>query len=152
MDSMQLVVFILDNDEYGIEISFVQEIVRVPEQIIKIPNTPSFIEGLVNLRGKVIPVMNFKKKFGFDETERGIDNRLLILNFENMLMGVIVDDISEVVSINGQQIEDIGTEIKGAGSSIKGICKVDDRLILLLDAIKMKSELVNNNYAEEMSK
>jgi purine-binding chemotaxis protein CheW len=151
MDSKQLVVFILNQDEYGIEISYVQEIVRVPEQITKIPDAPSFIEGLMNLRGKVIPVLDLKKRYGFTEKERNGDNRLLILNLENSFMGVVVDDVSEVLHMDTGQIEDICAEIRGYGSSIKGICKVDNRLILLLDALKMKRELVENNYTKEMT-
>lgn len=143
MESMQIVVFVMEKDEYGIEISYVQEIVRVPEQIVRIPDTPAYIEGLVNLRGKVIPVLDFRKRFGFEERERNVDNRLLILNFDNSLMGIIVDDVSEVINIQRQQIENVSSEIKGAGSSIEGICKLDNRLILMLDAARMRSDLVD---------
>jgi len=74
----QLVVFSLGLEEYAINISYAQEIIRVPK-FTRLPNTSSFVEGVFNLRGKVIPVFDLKKKFGVDQSERSIDSRLLIL-------------------------------------------------------------------------
>lgn len=146
MSYIEYVVFSLNNEEHGIEISFVQEIIRIPQLITKIPNMPSYIEGMVNLRGKVVPVIDLKKRFGFEQAERSIDSRLLILDLENMLLGIIVDDVSEVLKIDDQSIEELSSEISGIGSnSVKGIAKIDERLILLLDAMKMKTEVFHNN-------
>lgn len=150
MSNVQFVVFCLGSDEFGIEISFAQEIIRIPRQITKIPNMPSYIEGMINLRGKVIPIIDLKKRFGFEQTERSVDSRLLILNLENLLLGTIVDDVSEVVNIDELSIEILSSEISGIGSNnIKGIGKIDERLIMLLDAIKMKTEIFQNNYFKE---
>jgi purine-binding chemotaxis protein CheW len=146
MSYVQYVVFSLGKEEYGIEISFAQEIIRIPQQITKMPNMPSYIEGVVNLRGKVITVIDLKKRLGFEQTERSNDSRLLILNLENMLLGTIVDDVSEVIKIDDQSIEKLSFEISGIDSnSVKGIGKIDERLILLLDATKMKTEIFQNN-------
>lgn len=112
MSYVQYVVFNLGKEEYGIEISYAQEIIRIPKQITKMPNMPPFIEGMVNLRGKVIPVIDLKKRFGFDQTERSIDNRLLILDLENTLLGAIVDDVSEVLMIDDQSIEKLSSQIR----------------------------------------
>jgi purine-binding chemotaxis protein CheW len=145
MSCFQYVVFLLGKEEYGIEISFAQEIIRIPQQITKIPNMPSYIEGMVNLRGKVIPIIDLKKRFGFEQTEKSVDNRLLILKLENMLLGTIVDDVSEVVKIDDQSIVKLSSEISGiASNSIRGIGKIDERLILLLDVIEMKTEVFQN--------
>lgn len=142
MSSIQYVVFSLDNEEYGLEISSIQEIIRIPQHINKIPNMPSYIEGIINLRGKVIPIIDLRKRFGLERIERSIENRLLILNLENTLLGIIVDDISEVLKIDDQSIEKLSSEISCISrNSVKGVGKVDDRLILLLDTIKLKTEM-----------
>lgn len=146
MSYVEYVVFSLGNEEYGIEISFAQEIIRIPRQIFKMPNMPSYIEGVVNLRGKVIPVIDLKKRFDFEHTERTNDSRLLILDLDNMLLGTIVDDVSEVIKIEDTSIEKLSSEVSSIGSSnVKGIGKIDKRLILLLDAVKMKNEIFQNN-------
>lgn len=146
MSYVEYVVFSLGNEEYGIEISFAQEIIRIPRQIFKMPNMPSYIEGVVNLRGKVIPVIDLKKRFDFEHTERTNDSRLLILDLDNMLLGTIVDDVSEVIKIEDTSIEKLSSEVSSIGSNnVKGIGKIDKRLILLLDAVKMKNEIFQNN-------
>lgn len=146
MSYVEYVVFSLGKEEYGIEISFTQEIIRIPQQISKMPNMPSYIEGVTNLRDKVIPVIDLKKRFGFEQTERTNDSRLLILDLGNMLLGTIVDDVSEVIRIDDKSIEKLSFEISSIGSNnVKGIGKVGKRLILLLDAMKMKTEVFHNN-------
>lgn len=143
MSSLELVVFKLGEEEYGIEISFAQEIIRIPKQITKMPDMPSFIEGVIDLRGKVIPIIDLKVKYGFKQTERSIDSRLLILDLENCLLGIIVDDVSEVIKINEHAIEGLSTEISGLSSNrIQGIARIDERLILLLNGRQLKSELL----------
>ncbi|WP_434511551.1 chemotaxis protein CheW [Desulfitobacterium sp. AusDCA] len=139
MDIHQYIIFTLGEQEYGIDISNTQKILRIP-QITNMPNLPAFIEGVINLRGKIIPVIDLKKKFGLAQTQRGIDNRLLILDFEGTKIGIIVDDVSEVVSINEQVIEKLCTELVTlGGNSIEGIAKIDERLILLLNAFQFKN-------------
>lgn len=146
MGNFQYVVFSLGEEEYGINISYAQEIIRVPEQITKLPNMPVFIEGVINLRGKVIPIINLKKRFDFAQTEKNADSRLLVIDLGNMLVGTIVDDVSEVLMIKDESIENLYSEIAGIGKNcIQGICNMDNRLILLLDALKMKDEVFQNN-------
>ena len=146
MSYTQYVVFSLGNEEYGIQISFAKEIIRIPKEITKMPNMPSYIEGVINLRDLVIPVIDLKKRFGLELTETSVDSRLLILDFENMHLGMIVDDISEVLKIEENSIEKLCSEIAGfSNNSVEGIGKIDKRLILLLDATKMKTEVFHNN-------
>jgi len=142
VSSIQLVVFRLGEEEYGIEIGFAQEIIRIPDQITKMPDMPSYIEGLIDLRGKVIPIIDLKKRFGFEQTERSVDNRLLILDLETMLLGIIVDDVSEVIKIENEAIEKLSAEISSLGSnSLQGIARIDERLILVLNALQLKTEV-----------
>jgi purine-binding chemotaxis protein CheW len=140
---MQLVVFRLGDDEYGIEIEFAQEIIRIPKQITKIPDMPSYVEGMIDLRGKAIPIIDLKNRFGFKQTERGVDSRLLILDLEGVLLGIIVDDVSEVIKIEEQSIEKLSLEIASLGSHrIQGIARIDERMILLLNGSKLKTEVL----------
>jgi len=141
LSNNQFIVFNLGEEQYGINISYTKEIVRIPK-ITPIPNMPVFIEGVINLRDTVIPVIDLKKKFGFKQTERNLDNRLLILDFEESSLGVIVDDVSEVVEINEGAIEKLDAEIATiGGNSLEGIAKIDHKLILLLNALEFKSDI-----------
>lgn len=146
MGSSQYVIFSLGEEEYGLNISYAQEIIRVPDQITKLPNMPAFIDGVFNLRGKVIPVIDLKKRFDFAQTERNADNRLLVIDLGNMLLGTIVNDVSEVLMVDDTSIENLYSEIASIGQNcIQGICNMGDRLILLLDALKLKEEVFQNN-------
>lgn len=146
MSNSQYVIFSLGEEEYGINISYAQEIMRVPGQITKLPNMPAYIDGVFNLRGKVIPIIDLKKRFDFAQTERNADNRLLVIDLGNMLVGTIVDDVSEVLMIDETSIENLYSEIAGIGKNcIQGICNMGDRLIVLLDALKMKEEVFQNH-------
>lgn len=137
----QLIVFNLGNEEYGINISFAKEIVRIPK-ITKVPNMPVFMEGIIDLRGQVIPIVDPKKKFGFAQLERGIDSKLLILDLDGMNLGIIVDDVSEVVNISENNVESLNGKIGLiGGKSTEGIYKIDNRLILIINALEFKNEI-----------
>lgn len=141
MNSNQLVVFNLGKEEYAIDISYAKEIIRIPS-FTKIPNVPHYIEGVFNLRGTVITVIDLKKRFEISNQERGADSRLLILDFHEVQIGIIVDDISEVVRIDNLTIQDLDTElISISKNSIEGITIMGERLIILLNALKLKTEI-----------
>lgn len=149
MNNSELVIFTLGEEEYGINIFFTQEIIRIPS-LTKIPNSPSFLEGVFNLRGKVIPVFDLKKRFNINQTERNIDSRLLILDLDGMNAGIIVDDVSEVMRIDEQSIENLDDDIVGLSkNSIEGICIVEERIIIVLNASKLKSEIFKLNFEGE---
>lgn len=149
MSVVQYVVFTLGNEEYGIEISCAQEIIRIPQQISKVPNMPKYIEGIVNLRDKIVTVIDLKKRFGFDQAERGVDSRLLILKLENEFLGAIVDDVSEVLQIDDLSIEKLSSEIFGLGNNgTTGISRINDRLIMLIDAMQLKTKIITKDYKE----
>ena len=139
MAEQQMVVFGLGKEEYGVEITQVQEIVRLQE-ITKIPNTPEFVEGVVNLRGKVIPLIDMKKRFALLQTERTGDNRIIVINVKENTIGVIVDYVSEVLRISDDRIEPPPAVVKSIGKEyLKGIGKINDRLLILLDLDKILS-------------
>lgn len=137
MAEQQVVVFGLGREEYGVEITEVQEIVRL-QDITKIPNTPEFVEGVVNLRGKVIPLIDLKKRFGLEQAERTGDNRIIVVNINDSVIGVIVDYVSEVIRLADDMIEQPPSIVKGIGKEyLKGIGKISDRLLILLDLEKI---------------
>lgn len=149
MNFLQMVIFSLETGEYGIDISCVQEIIRIPEQITKMPNVPSYIEGMFNLRGKVIYVIDLKKRFNFERSERGVDSRLLILKLDGLMVGIIVDDVSDVLRISEDSVENLCTELNDiSNNSIRGICKIDERLILVLEATRLRYEMFQNDESE----
>ncbi|TAN44302.1 MAG: chemotaxis protein CheW [Nitrospirae bacterium] len=134
---LQLVTFNLDNEEYAVDILKVQEINRMTE-ITRVPNSPAYVEGVVNLRGKVIPVINIRTKFNLAAKEPDSRSRIMIMDIEGITMGVVVDSVSEVLRIPGNIVEptppmasNISTEF------MRGIAKLEDRLIILLDLDRM---------------
>lgn len=150
MKSCQLVVFNLGTEEYAIDISYAKEIIRVPK-LAKIPNVPYFIEGIFNLRGTVITVIDLKKRFEIEGTEDNVDRRLLILDFNEMKVGIIVDDISEVMRVEDLEVQNLGNEIVNISkNSIDGITIINDRLIILLNALRLKSEIFQYCSGEEI--
>jgi purine-binding chemotaxis protein CheW len=150
LSSCQLVVFNLGLEEYAIKISYAQEIIRIPK-FTKIPNLPFFIEGIINLRDKIIPVFDLKKKFEINQTERECDSRLLILELDGMKAGIIVDDVSEVMNIDEQLIQNLCDEIAGIRKNcIEGISIIDKRVILILNALELKSEILKFNLDKEL--
>ena len=150
MSYFQLVVFNLGLEEYAVDISCAKEIIRIPK-FTKIPNVPSFIEGVINLRGKVIPIFDLKKRFKLDQSERNTDSRLLILELDDMKVGIIVDDVSEVISIDEESIQNLNSEIVGISkNSIRGISIIDQRIIILLNVINLKSEIFKYNLEKKL--
>lgn len=144
----QLVVFTLGEEEYAVDISYAQEIIRIP-QITKIPNVPRFIEGIINLRGKIIPILDLKERFNIGHTDRGIDSRLLILELDGLKAGIVVDDVSEVIKVEEQSIQRLDDEISSISKeSIEGISLIGQRIIIVLNIIKLKSEIFNFNLVK----
>jgi purine-binding chemotaxis protein CheW len=139
-DMLQLVTFKLAGQKYAVDILKVQEINNMKE-ITTIPNAPSFLEGAVNLRGKVIPVLNLRKKFSFEENTTPDLAKIVIMDVRGVIMGVIVDSVSDVLRIPRDLVEPpppvssiISTEF------IAGIAKLDEGLIILLNIDKLLGE------------
>jgi purine-binding chemotaxis protein CheW len=133
----QVVGFRIGNETYGVRIGSVREIVRVPEITI-VPNAPEAIEGVINLRGKIIPVMDLRKRFGSAGIQPDKKNRILVVELENRLLGLIVSSASEVLKIPPSEIEPPGTVFaEGESSYVTGVGKLKGRLIILLDIARL---------------
>ncbi len=133
----QLVLFDLANEAYGMDIGVVLEIIRMQE-ITKVPRTPEFVEGIINLRGKIIPVVDLRKRFSLPVTDETADNRIVVVDIDGQGIGMVVDAVAEVMRINSGSIEPPSEAITTQESDyLLGIAKLDDRLIILLDMNKL---------------
>ena len=133
MASRQLVIFKVNNEDFGVEIGQVSSIEK-PMEIFQIPNTPDYIEGLINLRGKVHTVFNLRKKFSLPVKEFDDNTKIVITNVNNLNLGFLVDEVNEIVRIEDESIEVTPKVISSVDKEyLKGIAKMGDRLVLLLD-------------------
>jgi purine-binding chemotaxis protein CheW len=140
-ESLTLVVYVMEADdrayEYGIPISQVHEITRLGD-VMKLPGMPDFVDGIMNLRGEVIPIIDFKKRFKLGVTGVKDTTRIVVVSINNQKCGVIVDDVEEIVHIAADNIEDAPSIVGGVKADfILGIGKLDERLIIAIDVIKM---------------
>jgi purine-binding chemotaxis protein CheW len=136
-DVVQLVTFNLDNEEFGIDILNVQEINRMTD-ITKIPNAPYYVEGAINLRGNTIPIIDLRKKLGFDATSTDPSARIVVVELKKAVLGFIVDSVSSVLRIPIDTIEQPPSVVSNMESHyMKGVGKLEDRLIILLDLEKI---------------
>jgi purine-binding chemotaxis protein CheW len=134
---LQVVGFRIGSETFGVLIASVREIVRVPE-ITAVPSAPETVEGVINLRGKIIPVMDLRKRFGHVDIQPDKKNRILVVELENKLVGLIVNAASEVLKIPPSEIEAPGTVFaEGESSYVTGVGKLKGRLIILLDVSKL---------------
>jgi purine-binding chemotaxis protein CheW len=138
-ETIQVVSFHLGTEEYGVDISQVQEIIRMVE-ITFVPRAPRFMEGVINLRGQLIPIIDLRTRFGMPRTEHTKSTRIVVTEIGSKKVGIIVDSVSEVLNIPMEQVEDAPDMIAGVGTEyIQGVGKVGDRLIILLDLTMVMS-------------
>ncbi|MDR9756118.1 MAG: chemotaxis protein CheW [Thermacetogeniaceae bacterium] len=134
---IQLVIFRLGVEEYGVPITQVQEI-NLLSKPTKIPNSPVFLEGVINLRGRIIPVVDLKKRFALDHTKYTKDARIMIVEVNESVIGVIVDEVLEVLRLPAGSIEPPPPVIAGITAAyLDGVGKLDDRLFILLNMDKV---------------
>lgn len=129
---VQLVIFKLANEDYGLPIQKVQEINRMVP-VTRLPQTPDFMEGVINLRGRVIPVIDLRKRFGLAAREQQDDTRIMIIDVDGQTVGIIVDAVNEVVQMPGTAIEPPPPAFILDARYIEGIGKMEDRLVILLN-------------------
>ena len=141
----QVVAFKLRNEEYGFSILNVQEIKGLTD-ITRVPFAPEFIKGVINLRGSVLPVIDLKKRLGLEDTPYTANTRIVIVQYEEVAVGMLVDAVTEVRTINADDIDTSRTVTGNDSNSkfISGIGKVDDRLIIQLNL----SEIIGLNGEE----
>ena len=137
---IQLVSFSLAQEEYGVDVLKVREIIRMPS-ITRVPNTPHYVEGVINLRGKVIPIISMRKRFSLNETEYDKQTRIMVMDVGGELMGFIVDAVSEVIRISGSEIQPSPAVVTSGidQECIAGVINQAERLLVLLDLEKMFS-------------
>jgi len=139
---LQLVSFLIGNEEFGVEILYVQEINRMLP-ITKVPNSPEFVEGVVNLRGRVIPVIDLRRKLGMSRKEHDKNTRIIVVEVNGNTIGFIVDAVKEVVRIPKSIIEPPPELVAGVDAEfIRSVCKLEDRLLILIDLTKIISAKV----------
>jgi purine-binding chemotaxis protein CheW len=139
-DELQLVVFNIGSEEFGVEIMNVQEIIRMTN-ITKIPQASSYVKGIINLRGKIIVVINLDVIMGMTSKEQDENTRIIVADIGDTVMGFIVDSVSEVIRLPESSVEaapavianKIGTEY------VRGVGKMEDRLLILLDLDRILS-------------
>ncbi len=137
---VQLVVFRLGTEEYGVPITQVQEINHLSTPT-KIPRSPAFVEGVINLRGNVIPVIDLKKRFELEGTGYTEDARIVVVEISGHTVGVIVDEVSEVLRLPTSSIDPPPAIIAGITAEyLRGVGKLQDRLLILLDLEKILTE------------
>lgn len=140
-EAKQYIVVRLDSEQYGIDISYVDNIVRL-QQITRVPKAQSFFSGVINLRGEVIPVMNLRLKFDLEPKEPTNATRIIIIKPENNAkIGILVDEVREVVTLDEECIEK--AEYDEQGANLIGVGKYKDTLISLLNIQGLIAELDN---------
>lgn len=128
-----LATFFLDREEYGVDVRQVQEIRRVSE-ITSVPRAPEFIRGVINLRGRILPVLDLKRKLGLGEVVAGRATRIVVVRVRERLLGLLVDGASQVLKVEVSRVEPPPEEVvERGGDYIRGVAKLDDRLIILVD-------------------
>jgi len=146
---MKLVVFRLADEEFGASINQVHEIIKLVE-ITRIPRAPKFIEGVINLRGRIVPIVDLRKRFGFPISEDLEEQRIMEVDVEGQVLGMVVDEVTEVISITADTIEPAPPMIADiAGEYMSGIAKVNDRILIMLNFDKILSEQENKQLEEK---
>ncbi len=135
---LQLVGFHVGGEEFGIDILRVQEIIRA-QQLTRVPNSPEFMEGVMNLRGKIIPVIALRKRFGLEEAPPDKQNRIVVVEIQGTVLGFIVDAVSEVLRIPADTVEPPPRLGLVEREYVSGVGKLGDRLLILLDANRLMS-------------
>lgn len=137
---LQLVTFYLGKEEFAVDILNIQGINRMIE-ITAVPNAPDFVEGVINLRGKVIPLVNLRKRMGMLPMQWDRSTRFIVVEFTNKVIGFIVDSVSEVLRISKDTIEPPPPMMTGVNSDyVTSVAKVQDRLLILLDLQKILTQ------------
>ncbi|MCP5005936.1 MAG: purine-binding chemotaxis protein CheW [Planctomycetes bacterium] len=139
VDEGKFLTFVLNDEEYGIEILKVREIIGVID-ITSVPQTPHYLKGVINLRGKVIPIIDLRLKFSMPEQAHKQETCIIVAEVSGDQIGVVVDDVSEVLDIKGGEIEETPQFGQGLDTDfIMGLGKANDKIIIMLDIDKVLS-------------
>lgn len=145
---IQLVTFSIGEEVFAVDILAVQEIIRLID-ITRVPRSPHFVEGVINLRGKVIPIVDLRKRFDREERDYDKSTRIIVINTESVTVGFVVDEVSEVLRIPSNMIDAPPGVVSGLDTDyIDGVGKMDDQLLILLDL----NRLLSNQEMEALAK
>lgn len=134
---LQLVSFMIGDEEFGVDILLVQEIIRML-QVTKVPNAPDFVDGVINLRGRIIPVIDLRCKLGIPRKEHDKNTRIIVVEVSGKTIGFIVDAVTEVLRIPSSITEAPPEIVTGINSEfINAVGKLEDRLLILIDIEKV---------------
>jgi purine-binding chemotaxis protein CheW len=139
-ENLRWVTFRLENEKYGINVMQVQEVLRVTE-IAPVPGAPSYVLGIINLRGNVVTVIDTRSRFGLTSTEMDDSTRIVIIEAEEQVVGILVDSVAEVVDLKASEIEmapNVGTE--DSAKFIQGVASHDSELLILVDLNKLLND------------
>lgn len=129
----QLVVFVLEKEDFACNISDVREVLKMV-RVTPLPRSLDFVEGVINLRGEVIPVLDLRRRFGLQETLRTEKSRIIIVEVESRMVGLIVDSVSEVIRLSNNQIQEAPDHVAGNRTHlIVGVGKIEERLLIILN-------------------
>ncbi len=149
---VQLVGFRLDDEDYAITITKIQEIILM-KPITRLPQVPEYIEGLINLRGSVVPIVNLRKRFGLANREVDDATRTIVVNIRDKTVGCVVDAVTQVMRINRDQIQPPPLAVLAiAHDYISGLARLEDRLIIILDIERLfddQSPVVSGQWTEK---
>lgn len=134
---LQLVSFEVSGEEFAVDILAVQEINRMMD-LTRVPQSPPEVEGVINLRGKIIPVLDLRRKFGMGAADRTEANRIIVVDVNKKVLGFIVDRVHEVLRISSETVEPAPAMACSINAEfISGVAKLEDRLIILLDLTRL---------------
>jgi purine-binding chemotaxis protein CheW len=139
----QWVTFSLDNEIFGINVMQIQEVLRYTE-IAPVPGATHYILGIINLRGNVVTVVDGRRKLNLPEVENIKASRIIIIEVENQVLGLLADSVSEVIEINDEKIEVVDNDEYDPQSYIHGVCQVDENLLILMDVKSLFKQELNN--------
>ena len=137
MTAEQVVIFRIQEEEYAISIAETKEILQYREAR-RLPSTPDYLEGVIDLRGQIIPVIRLSAKFGL-MGDRPEDRRIIIMEIGSREIGIIVDEVTEVLNLAAAHVESVPAVCNELGACIKGIGRIGNRLIILLDSAQLFS-------------
>jgi purine-binding chemotaxis protein CheW len=133
----QLVVFVLASEEFACNIADVREVLKMI-RITPLPRSLNFVEGVINLRGEVIPVIDLRKRFNLPSVDRTDESRIIIVEVEERMVGLTVDSVSEVIRLSNKQIQEAPTQVAGEQTNlIMGVGKIDERMLIILNLARI---------------
>lgn len=141
-DTKQYIILKFDDEQYGIDISYIDNIVRL-QPITRVPHTQSFFLGIINLRGEIIPVMSMRRKFELEEKENTSATRILIIKVDGNKIGILVDEVREVVTLSEDDVEKISSEANDMRAYLTGVGKYNGTLISLLNIVGLITDIDN---------